>query len=189
MRIWTERLLLQPLSTGDAEALHELWRRGPVRRFLWDGERIPPEQTLDVVSSSMVALRDNEYGLWGARPREDRRLAGVTGFWPFFDPPRTQLLYLLSPDFWGRGLATEMAEAMLRFGFEEHRYRKIEAAIDVPNRASIRVARRLGLREVRRDTLRGRETVFYELARREHRPGEGVYVLEGRGRRRRPVAS
>lgn len=185
MRIRTERLLLAPLSTGDAEAVHELWTRVPVRRFLWDGERVPPDETLAIVSASMVALRDNEYGLWSARLGAGEPLVGITGFWPFFDPPRIQLLYLLAPDAWGRGLATEMARAMLRFGFEEHGYRTIEAAVDAPNEASIRVAERIGLREVKRDSVQGKATVFYELRRAEHDPLPR-YALERGERAGRP---
>lgn len=178
MRIETERLLLQPLSTGDAEALHRLWTRPPVRHFLWDGEVVPPAETLAVVNASMVALRANEYGLWSARLGAGEPLIGTGGFWPFFDPPRIQLLYLLSPEFWGRGLANEMARAMLRFGFEEHGYETIEAAVDAPNLASIRVAERIGLREVKRECLQGRETVFYELGRGELEPAAAAYRLQ-----------
>lgn len=186
MRIRTDRVDLRPLTTGDAEALHLLWTRPRVRRFLWDGAVVPAEQTLEIVSRSMVALRDNEYGLWGARAEGDERLVGVCGFWPFFDPPRAQLLYVVSPDLWGAGLATEMARAMLRFGFEEHGFAVIEAAIDAPNQASIRVARRVGLRRTGRGTPGGRETEFYELVRHEFDPTGVSYELEGEAGRPGP---
>jgi len=39
-------LSLLPLAWSDANELHALWTTPSVRRFLWDGETIPPELEL-----------------------------------------------------------------------------------------------------------------------------------------------
>ena len=39
-------LSLLPLARSDANELHALWTTPSVRRFLWDGETIPPELEL-----------------------------------------------------------------------------------------------------------------------------------------------
>jgi ribosomal-protein-alanine N-acetyltransferase len=51
-------------------------------------------------------------------PREEDTLIGFCGFWFFYDPPELQLLYGIAPDRWGKGLAAEIARAMIRYGFE-----------------------------------------------------------------------
>jgi RimJ/RimL family protein N-acetyltransferase len=56
--------------------------------------------------------------------------------------------YGLSPEHWGRGLATEAAEAMLRFGFEQRELEEIWAGADLDNAASFRVMERLGMTRV-----------------------------------------
>src|SRR5439155_12623220 len=42
-------LSLLPLARSDANELHALWTTPSVRRFLWDGEIIPFERTVDIV--------------------------------------------------------------------------------------------------------------------------------------------
>jgi RimJ/RimL family protein N-acetyltransferase len=56
-----------------------------------------------------------------------------------------ELLYGLYQNFWGRGLATEAARAVLRFGFEEVGLEEILACADLDNPASVRVMERLGM--------------------------------------------
>ena len=74
-------------------------------------------------------------------------------------------MYGLAPAFWGRGLATEAARAVLAHGFGTVGLARVIAATDVPNTASTRVMERLGMRFTHRGTLNGLETVFYEIRR------------------------
>lgn len=53
----------------------------------------------------------------------------------------------VNPDFGGRGFATEAAEAVLRLGFEELGLHRIIARVDERNDSSVRLARRLGMRQ------------------------------------------
>jgi [ribosomal protein S5]-alanine N-acetyltransferase len=50
----------------------------------------------------------------------------------------------------GTGLATEAAEACLRFAFEEARLERVMAGADEPNAASLRIIEKLGMRFVGR---------------------------------------
>ena len=65
--IRTPRLELTPLTAADAAELHALWTDAAVRRHLWDGVAIPPEQTAAAVAESERLFADSGYGLWGAR--------------------------------------------------------------------------------------------------------------------------
>jgi RimJ/RimL family protein N-acetyltransferase len=56
-----------------------------------------------------------------------------------------EVFYLLDPLFQGRGLATEAAQAVVRFGFEILELPEIHAGADVPNAPSFRVMERLGM--------------------------------------------
>jgi ribosomal-protein-alanine N-acetyltransferase len=78
-------------------------------------------------------------------------------------PP--ELMYALAPEYWGQGLATEAARAVLAHGFEQLQSPRITAASDPPNAASVRVLERLGMRFTHRAALNGLYTVFYEIAR------------------------
>src|SRR5688572_14619101 len=111
-RLHTSRLTLAPLRPNDAAELHEIWTAPGVRRFLWDDEVIPAEQTAGLVETSAALFADRGLGLWGARLCDaSSRLsfAGFAGYWFFRDPPELELLYGVAEPLWGRGLATELA--------------------------------------------------------------------------------
>lgn len=83
--------------------------------------------------------------------------------------------YEIAPATWGRGYATEAAEAMMRFGFEELGLHRIWSHTVAENNASQRVMEKLGMRcEGRlRETqwYKGRwwDTVVYGILEEEWR--------------------
>ena len=55
--------------------------------------------------------------------------------------------YELDPRFWGRGLATEAARELLRFGFEDLGMHRISGDCVADNAASARVMEKVGMRQ------------------------------------------
>lgn len=161
----TDRCLLRPIVAGDADRLHALWSSPGVRRFLWDDQAIPPERTLDAVEQSARMFRDQGFGLWGAWSRESQELCGFGGLWPFRDPPELELLYGVAERLWGRGYAMEIARAVVAYCFQHLGVAEVRASTDAANAASIRVLDNLGFHFVRRSTVGGLDTAFYELPR------------------------
>jgi [ribosomal protein S5]-alanine N-acetyltransferase len=53
--------------------------------------------------------------------------------------------YILRRDVWGQGLATEVAELLLRFGFDDLGLHRLWASCDPANAASIRVLEKVGM--------------------------------------------
>lgn len=62
-----------------------------------------------------------------------------------------ELGYVLHPDVWKRGYATEAARLLVRFGFEDLQLEQIVATCDPRNAASGRVLAKVGMRYARRD--------------------------------------
>lgn len=58
---------------------------------------------------------------------------------------RGEIGYVLHPGFWSKGLATEAARILLRFGFAELQLRRISATCHPDNHASARVLEKAGL--------------------------------------------
>ncbi|WP_020598580.1 GNAT family N-acetyltransferase [Spirosoma panaciterrae] len=52
--------------------------------------------------------------------------------------------YILNPQFWNQGYATEISSELLRFGFSQLGLRLIRATCDAQNKASIRVLEKSG---------------------------------------------
>lgn len=170
----TPRLRLAPFRSDEAGLLHQLWMDPGVRRYLWDDQVIPPEQTAEILTKSEELFRQHGYGLWAVRLRlrngpPSGDLAGFAGFWHFRDPPELELIFGLAPAAWGLGLAVEASRALLRYAFEELGFPEVRASTDAANQASLRVLEKLGMRCERRATVQGLDTVFFSLRREDWR--------------------
>ena len=161
--IFTQRIKLSPVKEIELEELHQIWIQPEVRRYLWDDITIPKTQTQEIITQSLAAFARKRYGLWVARLIEQSNLIGFTGYWQFFDPPQTQLLYGLLPQYWGQGLATEMSKSMVDYGFKEYGFKTIYASTDLENKSSLAVLKRLGMSYIKQENIDGKETIFYYL--------------------------
>ena len=103
---------------------------------------------------------------------------------------RAELGYLLGKRWWGRGLATEAARAVLDWGFQRFNLYKVYARAHVDNRRSWRVLEKLGMS--REGVLRGHwkmrnehvDLVYYAVLRDEWTPPADGCVDQGAGRTR-----
>lgn len=173
--IETERLLLRPLKGTDRNDLHHLFTDPDVRRYLWDDEILPIEQTWAVVQESLRRFASEGTGLFAVARRGRPPMIGFGGFWPF--PQGLEILFGLAPAQWGRGLATELGRTLLRYGFEELQLPKIAGSADAPNAASLRVMEKIGMIRIEKVGTGGRQTVRYSLSREEFQPTKDPYVV------------
>ncbi len=89
---------------------------------------------------------EHGFGLWALEERASGRLVGRAGLsWHRLWPSEPELGWMLDPDVWGRGYATEAGAASLQHGFEALGFERIVSIIHPGNEASFRVARRLSL--------------------------------------------
>src|SRR5260370_9756149 len=111
-------------------------------------------------------------GQWltlGVRVGERSGLAGdVVVFWHSRANAGGELGYVFNPVLGGRGYATEAASMMLRLGFEGLGLHRIVARIDERNEPSVRLARRLGMRQearlVHNELFQGRSSTQLHLS-------------------------
>lgn len=145
----TERLRLEPLGPSHLPALRAHWTDPQVRRYLWDGRVVEGEEIREAIQTSARLFEAEGAGLWAlfsvAEP-DAAALVGCAGFWYFHQPPERELLIGLSPAWWSRGLAREAAGALLDYVFEELGWPSAQASADAPNRASVQLLQRLGMR-------------------------------------------
>lgn len=144
----TERLRLSPFAAMDEDVLCRFFQDEHVRRFMLDGVLVDRAWVAGEIDGSLGRFAAGDPGLFAARLRCSGELVGIAGFRPDHEPPVVELIYALSPVFCGRGLATEMAQAMIDLAFRCHGWRSIRAAVDEPNAASVRILERLGFAAV-----------------------------------------
>lgn len=166
--IETARLRLRQVSIRDLDALYRIWTEPAVRRFFWDGEVISKERAEAAVREGSEDFAKHGFGLWAAE--EGGRLIGFCGLRRLDYAPGVEVLYGFAPSHWNRGFATEVAAAMLRYGFEEVGLDRILGITDKENTASSRVLEKLGMTFEGQGVHEGREEVCYSISREDLRP-------------------
>jgi RimJ/RimL family protein N-acetyltransferase len=108
------------------------------------------------------------YGFWAVEEKSTGIMVGEAGFIDLkrdYDPRVNgvpEIGWVLAPAAQGRGYATEAAQACLAWGTLHFGPIRVIAAVNVENRASIRVAEKCGFKECLRREFRGRSAVFLE---------------------------
>jgi len=178
----TARLILRPYVTDDLVALHDMFGREDVCRYLrWEPMDLDAATTLLERRVKQTRFGTPSEGLLLAvEERDSGRMIGELML-QLTDEENHQgeIGWSFHPDAHGRGFATEGAREMLRLGFEELGLHRIFAESDARNAASMRVMERLGMRReahfVENEFLKGEWTdgVVCAILEREWRDQAG----------------
>jgi RimJ/RimL family protein N-acetyltransferase len=165
--VTTARLALRPITTDDVDLMVELDADPEVMRFINGGRSTPHDEAERIVQRSLGHR-------WVAFERDRDAFVGWFGLRPAGAHER-ELGYRLRRAFWGRGLATEGALALIDAAFTAVDTRRVWAQTMTVNLASRAVMERCGMRFVRTfhlewpEPIEGTEhgDVEYELTRSE----------------------
>jgi ribosomal-protein-alanine N-acetyltransferase len=83
-------------------------------------------------------------GWWTIRLNTDDRVVGQICLQPVSELPEIQVGYALEPGFWGRGLAEEALNKVLRYASEHRRLKSVVALVRPENLHSIHLLDRCG---------------------------------------------
>ena len=142
----TERLVLRPMTPDDARDVFGYASDPEVTRYvMWDTHR-SLEDSGEFLRQMMDEYEKGEL-LWGIALKESDRLVGSCGYGGSWTPEhhRAEMGYVLSRECWGKGLMTEAARELVRFGFERMDLNRIIARCFAENTASERVMQKAGM--------------------------------------------
>lgn len=176
----TERMIIRELSEDDLATLHEILSDPEVMRFSIRGV-CDEAATKGFLSWCRFCYRSGGLGPWALESRSDGTLIGFCGVAPekVAGRERLNLGYRLARPFWGKGLATEAAGAVLRYAFEEGGAAEVIALIEPEHKASQRVIQKLGCTEYEYLMFQQRGVRCYRLTRDVH--GSAVCCRHLRG--------
>lgn len=178
----TSRLWLHPFSLVDADNLHRIWIKPAVRKYLWDNEIISRDTVVEIIQASEKSFAEHAFGFWTLNGKDSQQVLGFCGLRHFLEDgasnTQVEILYGLLPRYWGHGLATEAAQQVLHYGFEQVGLKAIFAGADSPNGASFRVMERLGMKFLRQTTIGGLSAIYYVLNQDQFYPGVEVFKAE-----------
>lgn len=160
----TERLVLRMFREEDFAAYAVICDDPEVMRFL-GGKTLNKLEAWRHLAFIIGHWQLRGYGPWAVEEKHSGKLVGRIGFlnpegWPGFE-----LGWTLGREFWGRGYATEGAGRALQYGFNELDHEHIISLIHPDNKASIRVAERLGEKVEGETELLGNQVLVYGIWR------------------------
>ncbi len=169
----TDRLVLQPLEIGDAEAIQRLFPQWEVVRYLVDQVPwpYPPDGARNYLEQVAIpAMRQGKEWHWSIRTRENPgNLIGIVSLMD--DDSWNNRGFWLDPAHHGRGYMTEASEAATAYWFEVLGKPLLRAPKASVNAASRRISERGGMRLVateERGYVSGRlPTEIWEITREE----------------------
>jgi RimJ/RimL family protein N-acetyltransferase len=163
--IETPRLSIRHLDERDFNALYALCSDPDVVRYMGDGQPLTAEQTRQWIGVSINNYATRGYGCSAVIDKASGAMIGFCGLvHPVEAPEDVEIIYALRPEYWGRGLASEAAGAMLRYGLERFQLPQILATIDAANTASIAIVEKLGMRYLKTEPRDdGSSTLFYVI--------------------------
>lgn len=162
IRLTTKALELRPCTPEDLDVLYSLWTDPEVRRFLFDDREISRKEAHGFLARSEDCFREEGYGLWLFFERGEQSVGGFSGL--LRSPEgEASLLFGTRPDLWGRGYAFQAATAVVDHGLRTLGLARVVADVDEPNRASVRVLEKLGMRRTGRRIVNERPLLDYEI--------------------------
>ncbi|HET7627667.1 MAG TPA: GNAT family N-acetyltransferase [Bacillales bacterium] len=163
----TERMHLRKLHMGDVERLQRIFS-DPIAMKHYPSTK-NREETVRWIRWNLESYRKFGIGLWSAEWKASGAFAGQVGLvlQEVEGIQEVEIGYLFVREHWGKGLATEGANACKAYGFRELGFERLVSLIAPANERSIRVAKRIGMTFERTVEKWGRRLALYAIRKED----------------------
>ena len=143
----TDRLILRHQVISDLDDLWALYLDPQITKYIPDAPRSREEAKEELEWHMHGHPRFPELGLWATIYKESGRFIGRCGLlpWTINGQQEVEVAYTIAREYWGQGLATEAAQAILDYGFEKLNLSRLICVIDEDNLGSRKVAEKIGM--------------------------------------------
>lgn len=155
----TNRLAFREWNGDDLDRFHAICSDPQVMQYVGDGQIWSRARVAGFIQSASESFREHGFCQWPLTHKADGKLIGYCGFVNTDNTP--EIGWRLAPEYWGQGLATEAARAVLKHGIQMLGFQRAIATVQSSNLASIRVIEKLGMTLVKRFDRDGREVMLY----------------------------
>ncbi len=170
--------MLREFTNEDFEAVHRGSSNINVVKYMTWGPNTEDDtrRFLQHVLQTQVVKPRMEYQL--AITLDDKTIGGCDFNIHCLEHREGEIGFLLDEPYWGKGYATEVARALIDFGFREHGMHRIIAKCDARNEASYHVMEKVGmkreahLRENQKTRDGRRDTLIYSILQHEWKPNQ-----------------
>jgi RimJ/RimL family protein N-acetyltransferase len=162
----TERLRLRAHTVDDFSALVAMWSKDVVTHYI-GGKPSRPDECWARLLRYRGLWPLLGYGYWAAEEKTSGRFVGDIGFADFHRSIEPSIRgvpevgWVVSPDFHGRGYASEAVKAALQW-LDGRKLGRSVCIIDPANERSLKLAAKNGFREYARTVFMGDDVLLLE---------------------------
>lgn len=142
--LYTERLIIRPLSVLDADDMFEYSRTPYVGPSAGWQPHSSVSETIVVIRNLIAIRTPSDLGVWAITLKETGKMIGTIELYNHVPLFKAELGYALNPKYWGMGIVPEAVNEVLSFGFEYLALKRIEAGAFLDNEQSKRVCEKTG---------------------------------------------
>jgi ribosomal-protein-alanine N-acetyltransferase len=159
----TKRLLLRHQIISDLDDLWALYCDPEITKYIPDAPPSREEAREELEWHMNGHPKFPELGLWATIHKETGKFIGRCGLlpWTIDGQNEVEVAYAIAQEFWGQGLGTEAAHAVLEYGFDKLNLSRLICLIDPENLASQRIAEKIGMSREKEMLLDNLPTLVY----------------------------
>jgi [ribosomal protein S5]-alanine N-acetyltransferase len=142
----TKRLILRKITSEDVEDMYSYASNEEVSKYVtWETHKTLSD-TKEFVEFVLAQYENKKVAPWGIEYKENGKFIGTIDFvsWSL-KHHLAEIGYVLSQDYWGKGIVTEAANEVIKFGFTNMDLVRIQARCFVENIGSARVMEKIGM--------------------------------------------
>jgi len=145
--LYTERLILRPMSSADAPRIKKLPGAGEISETTAN----IPHPYEDGMAEEFIRPHVDNYAagtqaVFAITLRETGELIGAIGLVIKPQDENAEMGYWLGKEYWNRGYVTEAAREVVKFGFKELNLHRIHAHYFSRNIASGKIMQKIGMK-------------------------------------------
>lgn len=145
MQIETSRLCLRPITLKDAPAIYEIFSDPLVMKFYDVLPHTALSQTKALIENFQESYLNQKGIRWGITLKGKDEVIGTCGFHHIsLVNKRAEVDYELKSSMWRQGIMYETLQAIVQFGFKTWGLNRIEALIELENKASQNLLSKVG---------------------------------------------
>jgi len=167
-RLETERLIIRPFLAEDFELFYKFMSdRNATKYMIFTEENKTYDGAKKLVEDTIKSYNtDKPLFALTIADRNTNQFLGSCGVAPLEKEGEVECYYIILPEYWGRGLATEALKKLIEYTFLELKMSKISAFIFPENKASIAVAKKAGMQfqeKVKRKQYGNEEIMRFQI--------------------------
>lgn len=143
----TKRLIFRELKRSDLHDVHEYSSDPRTSKYLLWEPHESIEFTREFIEIVISKYKSGEYNDWAIVYKDNGKMIGTCGFTKIDEENNVvEIGYVINPQYWGKGIATEAAEKIIEFAFVELQANRVEAKFIFGNEPSLAVMKKVGMK-------------------------------------------